>query len=89
MHFSASSLEVEVRRTNENALEIHSLQRQLAQKDLMIEEGRIALQIPTRDLEKLTLEHEKLTKECNTLSQKYWNLISRHVECVTSWKVSF
>ena len=63
-------LEIEVQRTNQHSLEIHSLQRQLAQKELMVEEGRIALQTPTRDLEKLTHEHQRLTTDFQALSQK-------------------
>ena len=52
-----------MQRTNKCNVEINSLQRLIAQKELQIQEGRIALQAPTANLEKVSIELQHMTRE--------------------------
>ena len=49
---------------------MNSLQRLLAQKDLQVQEGRIALQEPTMRLEQVSVENQQMTREYETLKKQ-------------------
>ena len=63
-------LEIECGKTQKLQIEIHSQQRLMAQKDMQIEEGRIAIQTPIRDLENLQREYHKMNREHEDLKKR-------------------
>lgn len=64
-------LQVECDKNHKQVVEIQSLQRLLAQKELMIEEGRIAIQAPLNDLDHLEREHQKILRDLEDVKKRW------------------